>query len=349
MSETQKQNQQKQNVSETALSEREKRLEMVEKRISETSETPTSETEKPSYLEPKTETFPPPSTETPTGMVEAEKTETPTGVEKPPEAVERFIELRLKGLSVREALRASKLSGYMYTRWRDYIDKRLEEAGLKKTRKDVEDIKRGVDEAERIIKETVGDISEGERTERMKVIDQLAAEVEHARRLLPKIAYGFTEPKPEEAKAEKKAEAEEKPEEAKAEKPKAVEKSEPMLIPIKEIRHPDGRVEIQFSLGPDYYRVVRQTDLTVEKLVPELIGEVKETRRDISNIGNRLFTLIENYWGPQLKKIQPWTYFPIPITQRSPLERERELEEYERRLAEKTPPKEKAEEKGEKG
>jgi hypothetical protein len=47
---------------------------MVEKRISETPETPTSETEKPSYLEPETETFLPPSTETPTGVAEvAEK------------------------------------------------------------------------------------------------------------------------------------------------------------------------------------------------------------------------------------------------------------------------------------
>jgi hypothetical protein len=49
---------------------------MVEKRISETPETPTSETEKPPYLEQETETFLPPSTETPTGV--AEKVESAT-------------------------------------------------------------------------------------------------------------------------------------------------------------------------------------------------------------------------------------------------------------------------------
>jgi hypothetical protein len=58
---------------------------MVEKRISET---PTSETEKPSYLELKTETFLPPSTETPTGVAE---------VAEAPEKVEIFIEPRMKG------------------------------------------------------------------------------------------------------------------------------------------------------------------------------------------------------------------------------------------------------------
>jgi hypothetical protein len=107
------------------------------------------------------------------------------------------------------------------------------------------------------------------------------------------------------AELEEKAE-EKKPEEKPGEKAEERRGDYPgMLVPIRKVRYPDGRVEVQFSLGPEHYRAVRQTDMAVDKLVPELIGEVKATRSDISSIGNRIFTLLENYWAPQLKKIQP--------------------------------------------
>jgi hypothetical protein len=207
---------------------------------------------------------------------------------------------------------------------------------LKKAEKNLKDMKRGVEEAEEVIKRAVGEVPEGERTECMEVMDQLVAEVEHARRILPKIAYGFIEPKvaekTEAAKVEEKVMK--KPEEKAGERPREV-KPEPMLVPVKEIRYPDGMVGVQYSLGPDYYKTVRQTDAVVDRIAPVIVEELRGVRSDVSSMGNRLLTLMENYWGPQLKKVQPWSYFPIPITQRTTEQRERELEAYEKQIAEK--------------
>jgi len=342
LAEAQKQNQQKQNASEASasegISEREQRIAEAEKRLEETEK---AEAQKPTEASVASE---PQKLELEERKAEAEKPE-----EKPPEKVERFIELRLKGLGYREAVRASGLSGYMWDKWKGYIVKRLEEAGLKEAESEEERLRKEAKGAEKTIERIVGEIPEEEKTEEMKTLDRLAANVEYARRIIPRIAYpyGYGEGKPvekpeapkAEEKAAKKAEEEKPEEKPKEEKPEGY----PMLIPIKEIRHPDGKVEIQYTLGPEHYRVVRQTDMAVDRVVPELINEVKETRRDISSIGNRIFTLIENYWGPQLKKIQPWTYFPIPISQRTPAERERELAMYERQIAEKASPPPKAE------
>jgi hypothetical protein len=346
LAEAQKQNQQKQNASEApaseSISEREERIAEAEKRLEEREKTgEKTEAQKPPSASAASEVQKPEVREE---KVEAQVQRVEVE-EKPPEKVERFIELRLKGLGYREAVRASGLSGYMWDKWKGYIIKRLREAGLKEAESEEERIRKEAKKAEETIEKIVGGIPEEEKTEEMKTLDRLAANVEYARRIIPRIAYGYAygEGKPVEKSEAPKVE-EKKPEEKLEEKPREEgREGYPMLIPVKEIRYPDGKVEIQYTLGPEHYRVVRQTDMAVDKLVPELIGEIKETRKDISSIGNRLFTLIENYWGPQLKKIQPWTYFPIPITARTPAERERELAAYERQIAEKASPPPKAE------
>jgi hypothetical protein len=252
---------------------------------------------------------------------------------RPPESVERYVGARLRGMGAREAMRASGLSGYMYSKWRDYINRRLEEAGLKEAEEKAAELRREAEEADRTIRRIAGEAgAEERRTERMKAMEELGAELDYARRvLLPKIMYGLAPERPSEAsKAEGRPREGERREEPRPEVP--------MLIPIKETRYPDGRVDVFYSLGPAHYRAVRQTDMLVDQVAPRVVEELRAMRSDISGIGNRLFTLLENYWGPQLKKVQPWTYFPIPITMRTPAERERELEGYERRLEEKAPP-----------
>jgi hypothetical protein len=180
----------------------------------------------------------------------------------------------------------------MYTKWRDYIKGRLGEAGLGKAKGEA---RREAEGAEEAIKELAGGGLEGERTERVKMMEELAAEVEHARRIFSKIFHGLEAPHerpPERPEAAKTAKAEE---ELKAEAP--------ILIPIKEIRYPDGRVEVHYGLGPEHYMAVRQADMLADQVAPKVVEELGAVRSDISGIGNKLLTLIESYWAPQLKRL----------------------------------------------
>jgi hypothetical protein len=65
------------------------------------------------------------------------------------------------------------------------------------------------------------------------------------------------------------------------------------------------RGSITVRIAQSTFHQVPEKDMAVERVVPALIDELKLTKSDLSTIGNRFLTMLETYWGPQLKKVQP--------------------------------------------
>ncbi|RLG59492.1 hypothetical protein DRN86_04170, partial [Candidatus Geothermarchaeota archaeon] len=112
----------------------------------------------------------------------------------------------------------------------------------------------------------------------------------------------------------------------------------------KYVVYPDGRVDIEYDYHPnDEAKIIgvktmadarkKQVDAMVDKVLPEVISELKETRKDISSIGERLLTILETYIVPKLPRLHPALESTLPVTWRTPEQREQELRRLEERLS----------------
>ncbi len=116
----------------------------------------------------------------------------------------------------------------------------------------------------------------------------------------------------------------------------------------KYVVYPDGRVDIEYDYHPnDEAKIIgirtmadarkKQVDAMVDKVLPEVISELKETRKDISAIGERILSILETYIVPKLPRLHPALESALPITWRSPEQREQELRKLEEKLSRRAP------------
>jgi len=289
-------------------------------------EVPTSEVE----VEPKEGTSgstpQPEVAEVPTSEVTSEVTEVPTSGEVP-EEVEAFVRYRYEeGLGHDDAARKAKLSGYKYEKYKNWI-KEKGEAILKKKEKreeEIEKLRKRAEEADKRLKEAgiTNEKPSEEKSKLIKEIERLEGEFTEVKRFAQRVLGWPT------ADTVKKEEKEKVEEEKKGEVP-AEGVKEVRVVPWKLVEYPDGRKETQFVLAPEQYSAIKQTDMMTDTLMPDMMGELKGIRKDLSSIGTRIFTLLEGAILPRLRK---GSYFPIPVTSRTREEREKELESYEKRI-----------------
>jgi len=97
---------------------------------------------------------------------------------------------------------------------------------------------------------------------------------------------------------------------------------------VKKVKHPDG-TEIEYDLLPQDYATVKQANTMYDKAVPELLSELKGIRGELTMFGNRLLGLIETNLAHEIKKAPGFFLNP---KKRSKEEKERELEEIEKKL-----------------
>jgi hypothetical protein len=111
---------------------------------------------------------------------------------------------------------------------------------------------------------------------------------------------------------------------------------------IRKVVRPDGTVEEYDYLPDDKIKITvysteaearrKQVDAVVDKVLPEVLSEVKATRADITRLGERLLSILETYIVPKIHKLHPALESVLPITIRTPEQRERELEELNKKL-----------------
>jgi hypothetical protein len=119
---------------------------------------------------------------------------------------------------------------------------------------------------------------------------------------------------------------------------------------LKRVTRPDGTVEEYEYLPEDQIKIKvysteaeakkKQVDALTDKVLPEILSEIKATRADITRLGERLLSIMETYIVPKLHRLHPALESMLPITVRTPEQRERELEEIERRVEAKSEKKE---------
>jgi len=100
---------------------------------------------------------------------------------------------------------------------------------------------------------------------------------------------------------------------------------------VKKVRYPDG-TEIEYDLMPTDYATVKQANTMYDRVVPEALNELKGMRQDFTMFANRLLGLIETNFAHEIKKAPG---FFLNIRKRSKEEKEKELEEIEKKLEEK--------------
>jgi len=263
---------------------------------------------------------------TPQPEVPEEATEAGASVEVP-EEVEAFVRYRYEeGLGHDDAARKAKLSGYKYEKYKNWI-KEKGEAILKKKEKreeEIEKLRKRAEEADKRLKEAgiTNEKPSEEKSKLIKEIERLEGEFTEVKRFAQRVLGWPT------ADTVKKEEKEKVEEEKKGEVP-AEGVKEVRVVPWKLVEYPDGRKETQFVLAPEQYSAIKQTDMMTDTLMPDMMGELKGIRKDLSSIGTRIFTLLEGAILPRLRK---GSYFPIPVTSRTREEREKELESYEKRI-----------------
>jgi hypothetical protein len=111
---------------------------------------------------------------------------------------------------------------------------------------------------------------------------------------------------------------------------------------LKRVTRPDGTVEEYEYLPEDQIKIKvysteaeakkKQVDALTDKVLPEILSEIKATRADIARLGERFLSILETYVVPKLHRLHPALESMLPITVRTPEQRERELEEIERRV-----------------
>jgi len=111
-----------------------------------------------------------------------------------------------------------------------------------------------------------------------------------------------------------------------------------------EVRHPDGRIEIyRYGLKPDdsakLYVVKsraeiqkKQAETVLNKVLPDALNELKGIRSDLRTIGERLLGILESQVIPRVSRIHPALSSTVPVTFRTPEQREAELRELSNRL-----------------
>jgi len=100
---------------------------------------------------------------------------------------------------------------------------------------------------------------------------------------------------------------------------------------VKKVRYPDG-TEIEYDLMPTDYATVKQANTMYDRVVPEALNELKGMRQDLTMFANRLLGLIETNFAHEIKKAPG---FFLNVRKRSKEEKEKELEEIEKKLEEK--------------
>ena len=100
---------------------------------------------------------------------------------------------------------------------------------------------------------------------------------------------------------------------------------------VKKVRYPDG-TEIEYDLMPSDYATVKQANTMYDRVVPEALNELKGMRQDFTMFANRLLGLIETNFAHEIKKAPG---FFLNVRKRSKEEKEKELEEIEKKLEEK--------------
>ena len=100
---------------------------------------------------------------------------------------------------------------------------------------------------------------------------------------------------------------------------------------VRKVKYPDG-TEIEYDLMPTDYATVKQANTMYDRVVPEALNELKGMRQDLTMFANRLLGLIETNFAHEIKKAPG---FFLNIRKRSKEEKEKELEEIEKKLEEK--------------
>jgi hypothetical protein len=110
-----------------------------------------------------------------------------------------------------------------------------------------------------------------------------------------------------------------------------------------------GDREEEYGLLPKDSVQVMQAKTMTKKVIPEILGELKGIRSDLSSLGNRFLSVVETYLVPKISKLHPALESSLPITLRTPEQRERELAELEKRVSPPPPPPKPKKEGGEGG
>ena len=100
---------------------------------------------------------------------------------------------------------------------------------------------------------------------------------------------------------------------------------------VKKVRHPDG-TEIEYDLMPRDSVLIKQAETMYDRVIPEIVQEMKGMRSDFTMFASRLLGLIEANIAQEMKKAPG--FFPL-FKRRTKEERERELEELNKMLEEK--------------
>ena len=115
--------------------------------------------------------------------------------------------------------------------------------------------------------------------------------------------------------------------------------SSPVLVKSEMMRE-DGTVVREYDLHPALKALEKRTEFATDKLGPELIAELRATRQSIDSNLNRLMSLIESVFEPELRRRAPRIVEQIEERVRrfvgamTEEERARELEEIDRQLSE---------------
>jgi myosin heavy subunit len=110
-----------------------------------------------------------------------------------------------------------------------------------------------------------------------------------------------------------------------------------------------GDREEEYGLLPKDSVQVMQAKTMTKKVIPEILGELKGIRSDLSSLGNRFLSVVETYLVPKISKLHPALESSLPITLRTPEQRERELAELEKKVSPSPPPPKPKKEGGEGG
>ncbi|MHC1611388.1 MAG: transposase [Candidatus Methanospirareceae archaeon] len=264
-----------------------------------------------------------------------EKKSENTGSEKKELTVEEKIEkvkiidaLRKAGYTVDDACRAANISKPTYYKWKEELREQLQDENVssqsQSTPKEIQDTYKLLEQyGFRTPTSQTQPTQQGQQS--IDVVDQLIQlkkQLDRARTILGG-GEGVSAP----------ADSEELEEIKKAigyllKRIDELQRGQVYMGRVRKVKYPDG-TEIEYDLMPTDYATVKQANTMYDRVVPEALNELKGMRQDLTVFANRLLGLIETNFSHEIKKAPGFFLNP---KKRSKEEKERELEEIEKKL-----------------